>query len=188
MIDTNPHGNNIRDKHMTTRENFPRITNNNRNNTNTRFSIRPWHSDNPDQHPMCKFPKTNADDNNYKVTKIGISQVLCPVWRPPHSDADPQMRLLPKNKAFRFPDNTIFTSVKSCRGPGLNNYGVWRTHSTRNYHRLNQTQDRDRNKRPNQQETRPYKRNNVGQQEKHIKTAVDKRYTHKRGYAPPKQG
>ena len=106
------------------RDNVPKYPNDTRQNTTKTFIIRPWHSQNPDQLPMCKLPKINADDNNYDVVKIGTKQVLYPVWKPPKSDKEPQMRLLPNNHTFRFPDNTIFHFFKGCRSPGINNYGV----------------------------------------------------------------
>ena len=97
------------------RDNVPKYPNDTRQNTTNTFIIGPWHSQNPDQ---------LADDNNYDVVKIGTKQVLYPVWKPPKSDKEPQMRLLPNNQTFRFPDNTIVHFFKGCRSPEIDNYGV----------------------------------------------------------------
>ena len=59
--------------YTSTRYNVPKFSNDNRHNTNKIFSIRPWYSNNPDQQPMCKLPKINADDNNYEVVKFELN-------------------------------------------------------------------------------------------------------------------
>ena len=119
--------------------------------------------------PLCKAPRVNSDDNNYDVVHIGTHRIPYPIWKSPQTNRDPTMRLLPNENIFRFPDNTIFHFCKGCRGPGLNNFGVWRTHSTNNCQRLKETklkeaQDRDNNKRPYHQDQRQNKRNRDDQQ------------------------
>ena len=59
--------------------------------------------------PICKAPRINSDDKNYKVVHIGLHRVPYPAWKPPQTHKDPTMRLLPNDNIFRFPDNTIYS-------------------------------------------------------------------------------
>ena len=147
--------------------------------------ITPWLSTNLDQIPQCKAPKRNSDDNDYEVVHIGQYKVPYPTWRSPKGHRDPIMRLLPNVNDFRFPDDTIFHYCKGCRGPGLNNYGVWRTHSTQNCIRLQKEGIKEErghfnNKRPYVQDARQNKRNKDDTQQRE--------YNPRKGYQQSRQG